>query len=135
RHAALAFGVAGAPAAVVAAMALAAAPSAAIADWSYSFVRLGGAGGGGPAGPAVTTARWLVNYLHLLRAEWWLPLGVAGLLCIRPLQARRRALLLAGLMAVPIFALRELEPFFRTGLPLLVPLAWGIGALLDRGTD
>jgi hypothetical protein len=42
---------------------------------------------------------------------------------------------LAALLALPIFALRELEPFFRTGLPMLVPLAWGAGALLDRGLD
>jgi hypothetical protein len=68
-----------------------------------------------------------------LRAEWWWPAAVAGLFCVQPLPARRIALALVGLMAVPIFALRELEPFFRTGVPLLLPAAWGLGALLDRG--
>jgi hypothetical protein len=94
---------------------------------------VGGAGSGGPNGAGVAAARWLVNYLHLLRAEWWLPLAVAGLFCIQPVRTRRQVLLLAALLALPIFALRELEPVFRTGLPMLVPLAWGAGALLDRG--
>ena len=42
-------------------------------------------------------------------------------------------LTLAGLLIVPIFALRSLDPFFRTGIPLLIPGAVGLGALLDAG--
>jgi hypothetical protein len=49
------------------------------------------------------------------------------------MNVRRHVLLLGALMVVPIFALRELDPFFRTGIPLLVPAAWGLAALLDAG--
>jgi hypothetical protein len=123
------------PAAVYAAAMVALSPQTALADWRYSILRLSGAGTGSPAGAAIAVARWIVNELHLLRAEWWIPLGAAGTFCIRPQGARRTVLALLGLAALPIFALRELDPFFRTGVPLLVPLCWGMGALLDRGLD
>ena len=133
RLAVITLAVGSAPAFLVALAMLVATPEIAVSDWAYSFLRLQGAGRGEEQGPAVAAAHWFVNYLHLLRAEWWLPLGVAGLFCIQPLAARRTALLLTGLMVVPIFALRELDPFFRTGIPLLLPLSWGAGALLDAG--
>lgn len=142
RRAALGAGAAAlVPALLAAAVAAWAAPADTLADWQHSFARLGagGAGEGGELAPgigvAAAVARWFANYLHLLRAEWWWPAAVAGLFCIRPLDARRLALALAGAAALPIFALRELEPSFRTGIPLLLPAAWGLGALLDRGLD
>ncbi len=125
------------PALLAAGVAAAVHPQAALADWSHTLLRLGGGAGalsgalsGAPGGPV---AGWVINYLHLLRAEWWWPAAVAGLFCVRPLVARRRVLTLAGLLIVPIFALRSLDPFFRTGIPLLVPGAVGLGALLDAG--
>jgi hypothetical protein len=132
REAALVLAAGAVPALLAAAGAAAVHPAAAAADWSQTLARLAGGDGGGPS-PAAAPARWLLNYFHLLRAEWWWPAAVAGLFCVRPLTARRRLLLLAGLLALPIFALRELDPFFRTGIPLLVPGAWGLGALLDAG--
>jgi hypothetical protein len=109
-------------------------PDAFLADWRHTITRVAAPDGApGAAPPGAALARWLVNYLHLLRAEWWWPVAVAGLFCVRPLTARRRLLGLAGLLVVPIFALRELNPFFRTGIPLLLPGAWGVGALLDAG--
>ena len=136
RRAAVVLACALAPAALVSLWFFASMPEVALADWGASVLRLStgteaiqGAGGG----PATALARWFVNYLHLLRVEWWFPAGVAGLFAIRPALARRRALSLAILLALPIFALRELEPFFRTGVPLLAPLSWGAGALLDAG--
>ncbi|MBI3974516.1 MAG: glycosyltransferase family 39 protein [Chloroflexi bacterium] len=122
------------PALIAAAVALAWHPEAALVDWRQSLLRAGGVGAPGVAA-LVALARWVVNYLHLLRAEWWWPAAVAGLFTLRPPAGRRLLLLLAGLMVVPIFALRELHPFFRTGVPLLLPAAWGLGALLDRGID
>ena len=124
------------PALLAAGVAAAVHPQAALADWGHTLLRLGGGAGavrrtaGAPGGPV---AGWVINYLHLLRAEWWWPAAVAGLFCVRPLVARRRVLTLAGLLIVPIFALRSLDPFFRTGIPLLVPGAVGLGALLDAG--
>jgi hypothetical protein len=111
-------------------------PEAALADWPHTLSRLLGNGGASPVtGIATAAARWAVNYLHLLRAEWWWPAALAGLFCIRPLAARRLVLLLVGLMAIPTFSLRELDPSFRTGIPLLIPAAWGLGALLSAGID
>ena len=119
------------PALLAAAAAAAIHPAAAAADWGHTLGRV--AGGGGEAPPGAALARWLLNYFHLLRVEWWWPAAVAGLFCVRPLVARRRLLTLSGLLVLPVFALRELDPFFRTGVPLLVPGAWGLGALLDAG--
>ncbi|MGH2352132.1 MAG: ArnT family glycosyltransferase [Chloroflexota bacterium] len=126
------------PAAIAAAIVVAWQPDVALADWRHTLARAAASGAGiaAPAGPAVIAtalARWLANYFHLLRAEWWWPAAVAGLVCVQPLDARRRLLALAGLMVAPIFALRELEPFFRTGVPLLLPAAWGLGALMNAG--
>jgi hypothetical protein len=56
-----------------------------------------------------------------------------GLFTVRLAIARRRLLLLFGLMVLPTFALREIDPFFRTAIPLFLPGALGLGALLDAG--
>ena len=121
------------PAAVAALLMLALSPQAALEDWWHSLFRVGGAAPGAPdGGTAVRIALWFVNYLHLLRAEWWWPAAIAGLFMVCPMSARRRVLTLSAVLVVPVFALRELEPFFRTGIPLLLPGAIGIGALLDR---
>jgi hypothetical protein len=126
-----------APAIVFALVMLLIAPEAALQDWRQSFLRVGGdpavTGDGAIGSPGVRLATWFVNYLHLLRAEWWWPAAVAGLFCVQPLRARQRVLALAGLMVVPTFALREIEPFFRTAIPLLLPGAIGLGALLHAG--
>ena len=108
-------------------------PDAVPQDWAMSLARVGAGTPGLSDSPATRLALWLVNYFHLLRAEWWLPLGVVGLLCVAQRTARRRVLALAGLTVVPVFALRELDPFFRTGIPLLVPAALGCGVLLHAG--
>ncbi|HEX2516177.1 MAG TPA: glycosyltransferase family 39 protein, partial [Chloroflexota bacterium] len=121
------------PALLAAGVAAAVHPQAALADWGHTLLRLGGGAGAPPGALGGPVAGWVINYLHLLRAEWWWPAAVAGLFCVRPLVARRRVLTLAGLLIVPIFALRSLDPFFRTGIPLLVPGAVGLGALLDAG--
>ena len=127
RDAALALAIGVSPALVFASLMAAVAPIAALEDWSASVGRLS------VGGPGVAVAQWFVNYFHLLRAEWWWPLAVAGLLCVREEIARRRLLVLAALLVVPAFAIRELEPFFRTGIPLFVPAAVGLGAALDAG--
>jgi 4-amino-4-deoxy-L-arabinose transferase-like glycosyltransferase len=111
-------------------------PMAALGDWSTSLGRVTGDAAhvsGGPGGPGVRIAQWFGNYFHLLRAEWWWPAALAGLFCIAELNARRRLLTLMATLIVPIFALRELDPFFRTAIPLFVPGALGLGALLDAG--
>ena len=78
------------PALLAAVVALAVHPQAVIADWAHTLLRLGG-GDGAPTGtpdgalPGASVAGWMVNYLHLLRAEWWWPAAVAGLFCVRPL--------------------------------------------------
>lgn len=123
---------ASAPAALFAGLMLLTSDGAAAQDWAQSLGRVSGtAAEAALVGPGARVAQWFVNYLHLLRAEWWMPLGVAGIFCVDQLTARRRTLLLAGLLTVPVFALREIEPFFRTAIPLLVPAAIGLGSLGD----
>lgn len=145
RRAGLALGMGLLPAVTAAAMALAWQPEAALADWRHTLwrtVALPEAATTGRSGPgalitslATALARWVINYLHLLRAEWWWPAAVAGLFALRPIAVRRRLLGLTALMLMPVLALRELEPFFRTAIPLLLPAAWGLGALLHAGID
>ncbi len=123
------------PGTILAAGMLLAGPESALQDWRQSVWRVTSGDAALSPARAVATrvALWLINYLHLLRAEWWWPAAVAGLFCVAPLAGRRRLLSLAVLLVGPVFALRELEPFFRTGVPLLVPGCAGLGALLDVG--
>ncbi|HEU5316363.1 MAG TPA: glycosyltransferase family 39 protein, partial [Chloroflexota bacterium] len=108
-------------------------PQAALEDWTQSLSRVTLEAPGVAGGPAARVALWFVNYFHLLRAEWWWPAAVSGLFCVPELRARRRLLTLTGAIVVPTFALREIDPFFRTAIPLFVPGALGLGALLDAG--
>jgi hypothetical protein len=113
-------------------------PRAVAQDWQQSLRRVTAAGpvpdvAATAMGLATRLAVWLSNYLHLLRAEWWWPAAIVGLFTVRLVIARRRLLLLFGLMVLPTFALREIDPFFRTAIPLFLPGALGLGALLDAG--
>jgi hypothetical protein len=136
RRAMLVLAIGVAPAAIAALAFYVVDPIAAAADWRQSLARAGGVQDSTTAAAlAASIARWFANYLHLLRSEWWWPVAIVGLFSIRPLAAQRTALTLFGLMVIPIFMLRELDPFFRTGIPLFLPGAWGSGALLDRGVD
>ena len=133
RRAGLALALGLTPAAVLALGMLVIAPEASLTDWGKSLSRVAVENPGGASGPGARLALWFVNYLHLLRAEWWWPAAIVGLFVIRDLGVRRRWLSLAGLIVIPTFALRELEPFFRTAIPLFLPGAVGLGALLDAG--
>ena len=120
------------PALLAAGVAAAVHPQAATADWGHTLLRLGGGDGAPPARRAqearpALVARWLLNYFHLLRAEWWWPAAVAGLFCVRPLVARRRLLTLAGLLVLPIFALREPRPLLPHRHPPARPRRLGPG--------
>ena len=82
---------------------------------------------------ATTVALVLANVSGLMRASWWMPLAVAGLFAIPASAGRMTVLRAFALVAIPAFAVRPIDPFFRTAIPLLPLAGWGLGAILDRG--
>ncbi len=75
----------------------------------------------------------IINFQRLLSLDTWVLLGVVGLWLIR--DARLRGFLLAAFALLLIFTLkvRDLNPYFHSGVPLLPWLALGAGVALDRG--
>ena len=82
---------------------------------------------------ATTVALVLANVSGLMRASWWMPLAVAGLFAIPASAGRTTVLRAFALVAIPALAVRPIDPWFRTAIPLLPIAGWGLGAILDRG--
>jgi hypothetical protein len=74
-----------------------------------------------------------VRYVRLWQLDWWLPLGAVGLFLPRDSKTRALSLLMLGSMLAFILKIRDVNPFFRTGVPLLPLLSLGVGFLLARG--
>ena len=115
-------------------------PAGSAEEWRQVAARLGASAdpGATPEGApiptlATTVALLLANVSGLMRAAWWAPLAIAGLFAI-PASAGRTTILRAfGLIAIPALAVRPIDPWFRTAIPLLPIMGWGLGAILDRG--
>ena len=115
-------------------------PAGSAEEWRQIAARLGASPdlGTAPEGEpvptiATTVALLLANLSGLMRTAWWMPLAVAGLSAI-PANAGRTTVLRAfALIAVPALAVRPIDPWFRTAIPLLPIMGWGLGAILDRG--
>jgi 4-amino-4-deoxy-L-arabinose transferase-like glycosyltransferase len=75
----------------------------------------------------------IINFQRLLSLDSWVLLGLVGLWLIR--DARLRGFLLAAFALLLIFTLkvRDLNPYFHSGVPLLPWLALGAGVAIDRG--
>ncbi|HEY7358245.1 MAG TPA: glycosyltransferase family 39 protein, partial [Ktedonobacterales bacterium] len=75
----------------------------------------------------------IINFQHLLSLDPWIILGLIGLWLIR--DARLRGLVFAALalMLVAILKVRDLNPYFHSGVPLLPWFALGAGLAIDRG--
>jgi hypothetical protein len=82
---------------------------------------------------ATTVALLLANVHGLMRTAWWVPLAVAGLFAIPASAGRTTVLRGFALVAIPAFVVRPIDPWFRTAIPLLPILGWGLGAILDSG--
>ncbi|HEY7126325.1 MAG TPA: glycosyltransferase family 39 protein [Ktedonobacterales bacterium] len=83
--------------------------------------------------PIVQVLNIIINFQRLLSLDSWVLLGFVGLWLVR--DARLRGFLLAAFALLLIFILkvRDLNPYFHSGVPLLPWLALGAGVALDRG--
>jgi hypothetical protein len=106
---------------------LAATPATFLGDLAATAAR---AGGGNPIIQALTV---IINVQHLLSLDPWVILGLIGLWLIR--DARLRGLVFAALalMLVAILKVRDLNPYFHSGVPLLPWFGLGAGLAIDRG--
>ena len=75
----------------------------------------------------------IINFQHLLSLDSWIILGFIGLWFIR--DARLRGLIFAALalLLIAILKVRDLNPYFHSGVPLLPWFGLGAGLAIDRG--
>jgi hypothetical protein len=106
---------------------LAATPATFLSDLAATAARAGG------GNPIVQALNLIINVQHLLSLDPWVILGLVGLWLIR--DARLRGLLFAALalLLVIILKVRDLNPYFHSGVPLLPWLGLGAGLAIDRG--
>ncbi len=106
---------------------LAASPGAFLSDLAATAARAGG------GNPVTQTLSVIINFQHLLSLDAWVLLGLIGLWLIR--DARLRGLIFAALalMLMALLKVRDLNPSFHSGVPLLPWLGLGAGLAIDRG--
>jgi 4-amino-4-deoxy-L-arabinose transferase-like glycosyltransferase len=106
---------------------LAATPATFLSDLAFTASR---AAGGNPIMQALNV---IINFQHLLSLDVWVILGLIGLWLIR--DARLRGLVFAALalMLIAILKVRDLNPYFHSGVPLLPWFGLGAGLAIDRG--
>ena len=105
---------------------LAATPSTFLSDLAFTASRAAG------GNLIVQALNVIINLQHLLSLDVWVILGLIGLWFIR--DARLRGLVFAALalMLIAILKVRDLNPYFHSGVPLLPWLALGAGLAIDR---
>ena len=105
---------------------LAATPSTFLNDLAFTASRAAG------GNLVIQALNVIINLQHLLSLDVWVLLGFVGLWFIR--DARLRGLVFAALalMLIAILKVRDLNPYFHSGVPLLPWLALGAGLAIDR---
>lgn len=105
---------------------LAATPSTFLNDLAFTASRAAG------GNLIIQALNVIINLQHLLSLDVWALLGFVGLWFIR--DARLRGLVFAALalMLIAILKVRDLNPYFHSGVPLLPWLALGAGLAIDR---
>jgi hypothetical protein len=106
---------------------LATTPATFLSDLAATAERAGG------GNLLVQALNVIINFQHLLSLDPWVILGLIGLWLIR--DARLRGLIFAALalMLVAILKVRDLNPYFHSGVPLLPWFGLGAGLAIDRG--
>jgi hypothetical protein len=74
-------------------------------------------------------AMWIYNLSDLMRIDLLIPLGLAGLVLVRPGSSRRLVVGLVAVMCLVILKVRDPNPLFRTAEPLLPLVCLGLGLL------
>ena len=72
---------------------------------------------------------WVYNLSDLMRIDPLIPVGLAGLILVRPASSRRLVVGLAAVMCLVILKVRDPNPLFRTAEPLLPMVCLGLGLL------
>ncbi len=96
------------------------------------LVTLLGGAGSGVASATLSGIRIVTNIGHLLQASWWWPAALIGIFATPDKGGRATVVRLFALLALPAFAIRPVDPYFRAALPLLGLGGWGLGIVLDR---
>ncbi|HEY7350466.1 MAG TPA: glycosyltransferase family 39 protein [Ktedonobacterales bacterium] len=106
---------------------LAATPATFLSDLAATAARAGG------GSPIVQALNIIINFQHLLSLDAWVILGLIGLWLVR--DARLRGLIFAALalMLIAVLKVRDLNPYFHSGVPLLPWIGLGAGLAIDRG--
>ncbi|MBI3968161.1 MAG: glycosyltransferase family 39 protein [Chloroflexi bacterium] len=83
-------------------------------------------------GVAVQILQVLFHYRSFLEYDYWIPIGLIGLFLLESSRARALGVGFAAVMLAVTLQIREVNPFFRTAIPLFGPLALGLGVLVHR---
>ncbi len=111
---------------LVALILLATTPDTFLSDLAFTASR---AGGGNLITQALTV---IINFQHFLSLDAWSILGLVGLWFIRDTRLRGLIFAMLALMLIAILKVRDLNPYFHSGVPLLPWLALGAGLAIDR---
>jgi len=124
----LALLLAGLPAALYAGLMIACAPDAFWFDVRYTVSRVSGI----PLGAQIITLA--NNFTALFAEDWWITVGVIGLLALRPARLSRLGLLL---FLVPLVSVGRAVALFSLSFYYMIPLfplvALGVASLLRHG--
>ncbi len=99
------------------------APAALLFDATHTAGRVAG------GSASVQIALWVASFVHLLRFDPSIPVGLVGLALVPCRGARRVVLGLLGAMLLVVLKVRDPNPFFRAAEPLLPLVCLGLGTL------
>ncbi|HLW00568.1 MAG TPA: glycosyltransferase family 39 protein [Ktedonobacterales bacterium] len=106
---------------------LAATPATFLSDLAATAARAGG------GNPIVQALNVIINFQHLLSLDPWVILGLIGLWFIRDARLRGLVFVALTLMLIALLKVRDLNPYFHSGVPLLPWFGLGAGLAIDRG--
>ncbi len=106
---------------------LAATPATFLSDLAATAARAGG------DNPIVQALNVIINFQHLLSLDPWVILGLIGLWFIRDARLRGLVFVALTLMLIALLKVRDLNPYFHSGVPLLPWFGLGAGLAIDRG--
>lgn len=106
---------------------LAATPTTFLSDLAATAGRAAG------GNPIVQVLNVIINFQHLLVLDPWIILGLIGLGFIRDTRLRGLIFAALALLLIAILKVRDLNPYFHSGVPLLPWFGLGAGIAIDRG--
>jgi hypothetical protein len=105
---------------------LAATPATFLSDLAATASRASG------GNPILQGLSLIINFQRLLSLDTWVMLGFIGLWLIRDPRLRGLIFAALALMLIAMLKIRDLNPYFHSGVPLLPWLGLGAGLAIDR---